>query len=110
METIPAPEPGQREREELGAVFASLAGTWRRETGMLSSVTDISMHPAYQQIIGLGPAAVPLILRELQRRPDHWFWALSAITRENPVPPEDAGNVRRMAEAWVAFGRRHGYL
>jgi hypothetical protein len=28
---------------------------------------------------------------ELQREPDQWFWALEAITRENPVPAEAAG-------------------
>ena len=67
-------------------------------------------HPAYQSIIRMGPAVVPLILRELQREPDYWFWALTAITGENPVPPEDAGDLDRMTDAWLAQGRARGYL
>jgi hypothetical protein len=77
---------------------------------MLSSITAKAMHPAYQQIIGMGPAAIPLILRDLQRRPDHWFWALTAMTGEDPVPPEDAGDMRKMAEAWIQLGRARGHV
>jgi hypothetical protein len=41
---------------------------------------DMVTHPAYQQIIGLGKEALPLLFGELRRAPDHWFWALRAIT------------------------------
>ena len=56
------------------------------------------------------------ILRELQRElqqdgePDHWFWALVAITRENPSVPEDRGNILKMARAWLRWGVNRGYL
>ena len=90
--------------------FADLAETWRRETAVISSSTEIAMHPAYQQIIGMGWAVVPLILQELRREPDHWFWALEAITGEDHVPPEAAGKVRAMAQAWVDWGIRRGLL
>ncbi len=43
-----------------------------------------AMHPANQGIIGLGAVAVPLILQELKRDRADWFWALTAITGENP--------------------------
>lgn len=95
---------------ELERSFTELAERWRQETAVMSSATMMAMHPAYQRIIGMGERAVPLILRELEREPDHWFWALGAITGENPVPPEDAGDVEKMAEAWIDFGRRRGYL
>ena len=62
------------------------------------------------QIIGMGPAVVPLILEELQREPDHWFWALEAITQQDPVPPEARGDVGAMADAWIAWGKQQGYL
>jgi hypothetical protein len=62
----------------------------------------------YQQIIGMGPGAVPLILAELSQETDHWFWALEAISSENPVPPEAAGDVEKAAEAWLDWGRRKG--
>jgi hypothetical protein len=44
--------------------------------------------------IGMGWSAVPLILEEMRREPDQWFWALEAITEENPVPAEALGKVR----------------
>jgi hypothetical protein len=90
--------------------FSALAEEWRRETAPLSSVTDIVLHPAYQRIIGMGQAALPFILTELARQPDHWFWALRAITAEDPVPDEDAGNLGRMRDAWVRLGRERGWL
>jgi hypothetical protein len=70
----------------------------------------MAMHPAYQQIIGMGREVVPLILRELEREPDHWFWALKAITGEDPVPEQHRGRVRAMADAWIRWGREHGLL
>jgi hypothetical protein len=65
------------------------------------------MLPSYQKIIGMGWAAVPLMLEDLKNEPRHWFWALRAITDVNPVPPQDAGNVRKMADAWVKWGRQN---
>ncbi len=81
--------------------FSRLARTWKAETGHLSSVTKAAMHPAYQRIIGLGPAALPSILRELKEEPRQWFWALKAISGEDPVKPSDRGNVPKMREAWL---------
>jgi hypothetical protein len=76
----------------------------------MSNTAQMAMLRSYQKIIGMGLAAVPLILEELQREPNQWFWALEAITDENPVPPEAAGKVRLMAEAWIQWGREHGLL
>jgi hypothetical protein len=92
------------------STFAELASTWRSETGHLSSITQKAIHPAYQRIIGMGERALPLILRELQARRGHWFWALHAITGEDPVPPEDAGDVDKMRDAWLELGRIRGWL
>ena len=66
--------------------------------------------PSYQRIIGLGPSAIPLILRELENEPGHWFWALAALTGENPAAQGTAGNVDAMREAWLQWGRERGYL
>ena len=38
------------------------------------------------------------------------FWALEAITGENPVPAADRGKVQKMADAWVAWGREQGLI
>jgi hypothetical protein len=76
----------------------------------MSNTAQMAMLRPYQQIIGMGQEAVPLILEELQREPNQWFWALEAITEANPVPLEAAGKVGQMAEAWLAWGREHGFL
>ena len=67
------------------------------------------MLPSYQQVIGIGPSVVPYLLRELKYFPDHWFWALNAITGEDPVPPESKGKFQKMTEAWLDWGRKKGY-
>jgi hypothetical protein len=90
--------------------FRRLARAWKKETWFHSSITQKSVHPAYQQIIGMGSPAVPLILRELTRKPDHWFWALTAITGEDPVPDSATGRLEEMTEAWLRWGREHGYV
>ena len=68
------------------------------------------MLPPYLGIIGMGQAAVPLILREIKKCHDHWFIALMAITQENPVPPGSEGNVGAMSEAWLKWGEKSGYV
>lgn len=71
----------------------------------MSSTTAITEHPAYQEIIRMGPPVVPLILGELASGTGHWFHALHLLTGENPVPPEDAGNMEKMRQEWLAWGR-----
>ncbi len=90
--------------------FHRLAGEWKARSRFLSNTAQMAMLRPYQQIIGMGPAVVPLILEELRREPDHWFWALESITEENPVPPEAMGKVRLMAQAWVTWGEQQGVL
>lgn len=101
---VSAPTP-EEER-----AFAALAAQWRAEIRHLSSDTDITGRFAYHQIIGMGARALPLIFRQLQEHGGPWFWALRAITRENPVRPEDRGSVRRMTEAWLDWGRQRGHV
>jgi hypothetical protein len=98
---------GARETREE---FSSLAKEWHDETRFLSSIHKMSIHPAYQRIIGMGYAAVPLILKELKDAPDYWFWALAAITGEDPVPVKEKGNLDAMAEAWLKWGEERGYI
>src|SRR5262245_64070703 len=90
--------------------FGRLASEWKEQSRHLSNTAQMAMLRPYQKIIGMGWDAVPLILAELQREPDQWFWALEAITDENPVPAEDAGKVRLMAQAWVEWGKQQGLL
>jgi hypothetical protein len=102
--TIPEITTALRER------FRRLAGQWKEQSRYLSNPAQMAVMPAYQRIIGMGWPAVPLILEELWREPGQWFWALEAITEENPVPPPAAGRVREMARAWVEWGQARGLI
>ena len=95
----------------IRGTFAALAAQWKQETHHLSSPTTIAMHPAYQQIIGLGSVAIPLILEDLQQEaPAYWFCALRALTNESPVQAEDRGDIEAMRAAWIDWGKRRRYL
>ena len=103
-------------REDVSATangskdFNTLVDEWKAARVNVSRVDRMVLLGPYQQIIGMGRQAVPLILQELQRSPDHWFWALHAITGENPIPDEARGNLPQMAAAWLTCGRDHGYV
>jgi hypothetical protein len=96
--------------ETLQTKFDALASQWRRDTQFSSSVTDMVLHPAYQQIIGQGAAMVPFILRELQKGPDHWYWALGAITQQNAAENAPDGDIEAICDAWLDWGRARGII
>jgi hypothetical protein len=93
----------------LEKVFDELAQRWRRERGPSSSTTEIALCPSYQRIIGLGPQVLPFLFRELERDPDHWFWALKSITGADPVPNSSRGKLHEMAHHWLEWGRQQGF-
>jgi len=107
--SVATPTSGAASGADIESLFLTLARRWKEERGPSSSTTEIAMCPAYQRIIGLGPRVVPLILRELEREPDHWFWALKALTGEDPVPSTSRGKVREMARLWIEWGQQEGY-
>ena len=57
----------------------------------------------------MGPDVVPFILAELEKEMGHWFPALYAITEADPVPEEDRGNMKKMRDAWLAWGKAQNY-
>jgi hypothetical protein len=89
--------------------FARLRDAWKAGRGHHSDTVTLVMHPAYQSIVGMGPVAIPFLLRELAASPDRWYWALRAITEEDPVPVEARGNSKMMAQAWLEWGKERGY-
>ena len=97
-------------RNPVAEQFQKLSEQWKDETQLISSETDLVLHPAYQRIIGLGMPVVPYLLRDLEQSGSRWFWALRNILGVNPVSFADRGKHRKMVEAWVAWGREHHYL
>ena len=110
MSRSPSPPQQAAQAQSVAERFRRLAAEWKEESRHLSNSAQMAMLRPYQQIIGMGPAVVPLILDELRREPDQWFWALESITEQNPVPPEAMCKVRLMAQAWVTWGEQRGML
>jgi len=100
----------ERTNSVVGERFRRLATEWKEQSRYLSNTAQTAMLRPYQRIVGMGWPVVPLILEELLREPDQWFWALEAITEENPVPAEAAGHVVQSAGAWVEWGRTRGLI
>ena len=97
--------------EGLEDRFLRLSNEWKRDTGHLSLVSQIAAHPSYKGIVAMGEPAIPLILRDLQTEPDHWFSALSAIASGGPeIPVHERGNIRAVSEAWVKWGKTKKYI
>jgi len=110
MASIPVKQtPATAPVETVPERFRRLEATWTAETGYLSSYTDIVQHAAFQEIVRMGEAVVPLMLRDLEERPRLWVWALPEITGVDPVAPDDGGNIAKMSEAWLRWGRANGY-
>ncbi len=96
--------------DELRATFEELADAWRKRTRYGSFIGKMVVTPEYQRIIGLGRPVVPLLLQDLEREPDFWFWALECITGENPAPHAALGDIESVAKAWIEWGYRTGVL
>jgi hypothetical protein len=89
----------------LEEVFREYADQWERETASISSVTALTSHPKYQEIVNLGWPVVPYLLADLKNKRGYWFNALYEITKIRPFDPGDAGNSKRMVEAWLNWGK-----
>jgi hypothetical protein len=89
--------------------FRRLAARWLAETAHVSSTSDLVAHPAFHEIVGMGPAIIPLLLRGLENRTGPWHRALRRITGADPVSPADQGNLDKATEAWLRWGREQGY-
>lgn len=92
--------------------FLTQARKWDDETSHLSSPMQRMMHPSYQAILGMAnenpSEMVFLLIKDMKENRREWFWALSYLTQENPIKPEDAGRMDKMIDEWVRWGKaRH---
>jgi len=107
MSPVRAPPTSSAETTEQ--LFHRLAAAWHSETAHLSSSTRVVNHPAFREIIAMGPPVVPLMLREPAHGPNLWVWALPAITGADPVEASDRGDITKMTAAWLRWAGEHGY-
>jgi hypothetical protein len=82
----------------------ALAEAWEEQHAG-RSVLSLN-HIAYHQIIGMGEAAIPLLIERVRNGEAHWIYALKCISGEQAETPEMQGDADRVIEAWVEWGRR----
>lgn len=100
--------PLTRKKDTVEEKFKELLIKWKAETLFSSSITQIINNDSYLEIIKMGKKIVPFILRELEKEPNHLFFALRMITNEDPISDEDRGDLEKMAKAWVRWGKERG--
>jgi hypothetical protein len=106
MPSLPASPAAETTEQRVLRLLKS----WREQTAYLSSSTQMTKNPAYQELITLGNAALPSLFRDLEQTKDgHLAKVLSAITGARPVPDEDRGQIAKVAEAWLTWARENGY-
>lgn len=113
VEALPAEGerlPAAGDAGMLRQQFRQLAAQWKTETAGQSSPRILAGHPAYRQIIELGPPVLPLILRDLAENGGWWYPALRTLTGANPVPVAAKGHPPQNDAAWLDWGRANGYL
>lgn len=101
------------EADELEIIFNGLARNWREATGGFSLNMRRYTHETYQVLMHTLEKekvedVVPLILRELQQRPDMWFEALKSLTKENPA--KESKTFNEAVKAWLDWGKRKSYI
>jgi len=94
----------------VGERFIELANRWHDETDHLSSPSRITNNGLYLEIISMGAPVIPFILQDLQERGGQWYEALRKLSGADPVPAEVRGEVPKMNEAWLSWGRDKGYI
>lgn len=88
--------------------FVRLRKEWRKASRHLSRMKDIVALRPYAEIMAMGPRVVPLLIAELERSPDWWFYALELITGQNPVTDEHRGDLDGMAKDWIRWWNEDG--
>ena len=97
--------------ETIELKFHRLSNEWKRDTKHLSTVSKIAAHPSYLKIVAIGEPAIPLILRDLEVEPNHWFTALHKIARQGPdIPIHIRGDIRNIANKWIEWGKKKNYI
>jgi hypothetical protein len=90
--------------------FNALAAKWKNDSKTSLLMTQKCTDASYQRIIGMGQQTIPLLLKKISEPSgEDWFWALSAVTNENPVKSEHRGIIDKIIEDWIKWGRSQGY-
>ncbi|MFL0161959.1 hypothetical protein [Aquirufa salirivi] len=89
--------------QQLKKRFDFFNSIWKNETIFSSSISEITNNSAYRSIIGLGQDILPFIINDLKINDAHWFYALEALTGQNPIKEYHKGIVPLMKKDWIEW-------
>lgn len=93
--------------QQLKKRFDFYNSIWKNETIFSSSISEITNNSAYRSIIGLGQEVLPFIIDDLKHNDSHWFYALEALTGQNPIKENHKGVVPLMKEDWIEWAKEN---
>ena len=88
--------------------FYAVLRRWKSETAFISDPDLITSHPSFVALVDNAELVTPLIIQELREHPSLLVWVLDEAFDETPYLPSDAGNIRAMSDAWIAWAARNG--
>ena len=93
---------------DLEKEFNVLVAQWREDTFFYSSLTKQFSHPAYVRIMAMGKEGISLVLREMQKSQDNWFYALRFMAGEDVS--KGTKDFDEAKTAWIEWGYKHNYI
>lgn len=71
-----------------------------------SSATEITEHPAYLAMIGLGDWSIRFMVDDMRESFDHWSNALRRLTGYR-LPPDVEPNATSIRNAWLDWAEKY---
>lgn len=92
--------------------YDARAAEWLADTCWESSISRMTRHPRFRELVEMGEPALRRTLARMQNGDVQiqFFPLLKDIARQDPVPPEERGLVPAMAARWLEWGRQHGKI
>ncbi len=87
---------------------AALLSRWEADCAHLSSSTRRRQHPALRQIVALGMAGVPALIKHHHHAPRTVEALLRQITGASPT--DGCEHVEDWQDAWMAWARSRGWM
>jgi len=97
-------------KQQLKKRFDFFKEVWKSETLFSSSISEIINNTAYRSIIGLGQGVIPFIIEDLTLNDNHWFYALEALTGNNPIKESHKGFVPLMKNDWIEWAEQNNLI
>ena len=92
--------------------FQELTDLWKNDIhlSISSNPNDVLKNEAYKEIIAMGSAALPLILKDYDQNGGAWAVALGHIVGQSPVKETSRGKLDLVRLDWLEWGRKQGLV